>query len=218
MKFTNSETIKFLELYEAEEVLYKQSLKDYKNKIKRTEALDRIAAAMNFPDFGGDEVFKKFRSLSSTYGQEKKKKKAVFKSGSGTEDMVSSCLDWIHIMERIKMKSKPQNLQKSSADFQLVDISDDNEDDDVMMAVEDFGPSTSKDCTPPKQKKKKINMEDKIQMLDSIVEKCKEREDDLDLFGKYVSATLRTLDKPTSLRLRGEIHNIIMQALESNLN
>lgn len=50
-KFTEQETIKFLELYTEEECLWKLDLKDYKNKIKKEEAIFRVSQRMSIPGF-----------------------------------------------------------------------------------------------------------------------------------------------------------------------
>lgn len=73
LRLSKADTIKFLELYRNEMILYDSSVADYRNRHFRKEASKRIADAMNIPGFGARQVTKKFKNLRNAYEQEIKK-------------------------------------------------------------------------------------------------------------------------------------------------
>lgn len=116
-KWTDRESIRFMEMYEAEEVLWNVRLADYKNKDARNSAVERLAKAMNIPGFSGRDVLKKINSMRTTYKQEIEKIK-VSNTGttdSATTDIYVPNLAWYKIADRflrgvMNIRSKLTNL------------------------------------------------------------------------------------------------------------
>lgn len=73
LKLSDADTIKFLELYGNEKLLYDMSMDEYRNRDLRMAAAKRIADVMNIPGFGIAQVLKKFKNLRNGYSQELKK-------------------------------------------------------------------------------------------------------------------------------------------------
>lgn len=73
LKLSNSDTIKFLQLYRDEKLLYDIRIPQYSNRNLRREATKRIANAINIPGFGTRQVKEKFKNLRNAYSQEIKK-------------------------------------------------------------------------------------------------------------------------------------------------
>lgn len=97
LRMSDSETIKFLNLYKNEPVLWNPSRDDYKNRECRSAATKRIAAEMNMPDFTDYHVMLKFKNLRSSYLQELKKMARSAKSE--TEKPYYPKVIWFKIMD-----------------------------------------------------------------------------------------------------------------------
>lgn len=77
MKFTEEETLKFVQLYREHECLWDMSSPNYKNKTLRQNAIEAIIKEMALPGFGVNEVRNKIKNLRSTYNQEVLKIKKI---------------------------------------------------------------------------------------------------------------------------------------------
>lgn len=73
LRISDDKTLQLIELYHEEECLWNTKLEDYKNKEKRAKAAERIAAALNIPNFQPRHVLIKFKNLRNSYSQELKK-------------------------------------------------------------------------------------------------------------------------------------------------
>ncbi|KRT85895.1 Myb/SANT-like transcription factor [Oryctes borbonicus] len=73
LRMSDTETMKFLEYYQNESVLWDPNSKDYKRREARVVAAKRIAGAMNIKGFSEHHVLLKFNNLRSSYSQELKK-------------------------------------------------------------------------------------------------------------------------------------------------
>ncbi|CAH1124926.1 unnamed protein product [Ceutorhynchus assimilis] len=69
-KWRESDTIKFVELYEKSECLWNFRHPAYKNRNARDKAIQYIVDEMNLPDFGSNELKNKIKNIRSTYQQE----------------------------------------------------------------------------------------------------------------------------------------------------
>lgn len=90
-RFSEKETIQFVELYEMSECLWNYKHPDYKNKFVRDNACAIIVQEMAIPGFGVPEVVKKIKSIRGTYSQEVMKE---------TVKKIKSRLSWFHIADR----------------------------------------------------------------------------------------------------------------------
>ena len=98
-KWSERDTTRFLELYEAEEVLWNVRCKEYKNKDARNAALQRLIRCFDF-DVTVDDLNKKINNIRSTYIQERAKIKNSNRTGSGAEEIYVPTLAWYEIADR----------------------------------------------------------------------------------------------------------------------
>lgn len=113
-KWSERDTVRFVELYEEEEVLWNVRLKEYKIKDARNAAIERIIHNLNM-DITIQDVNTKINNIRSTYNQEKLKIKKSTGTGSGANDVYVPSLAWYEIADRflsgvIKSRKTYQNV------------------------------------------------------------------------------------------------------------
>lgn len=113
-KWSERDTVRFVELYEEEEVLWNVRLKEYKIKDARNAANERITHNLNM-DITIQDVNTKINNIRSTYNQEKLKIKKSTGTGSGANDVYVPSLAWYEIADRflsgvIKSRKTYQNV------------------------------------------------------------------------------------------------------------
>lgn len=176
-------------------------------------------------DSGEKAVVLKMKSLRTNYNQQKARKKDEKKSGSGVDTIHVHNSPWLDIMKRILDNSKPNNLQKSTIDALIATVENEEdimeadfvqsiiEDEPVYLQTAQEVPSRSRS-----RKRKAFDLEETVRTLDSIVSRCQPTKpsnpDQLDCFGQYIVAQLRTLDKNVQLELQEKIQSIVMETLK----
>ncbi|KAJ8880262.1 hypothetical protein PR048_016728 [Dryococelus australis] len=86
LKLSDNETMRFIELYENETLLYDVAMMEYRNRdLRAAAAAKRIADVLNVSGFGPGEVITKFKILRNAYSQEVKKIADSHKSGRSTD-------------------------------------------------------------------------------------------------------------------------------------
>lgn len=227
-RFTVDETHYFLDLYASEECLWntpsddKSSTKKNVCSIKKNEAWKRIADAMNIEDFNESCVRKKYKSLRLTYFQEMKKVAKSRETENSTRWYVSN-ISWLSKMEKMVKKpseannSPVQNDVSTTCDNEIENISVDSLN--IKCEPEDFEESESEmfpceklsqEENPYKRKRSEIDSDEieyKIQTQNST-----SKETELDLFGKYITAELKTLKPKTRLYLQKDIINMTLES------
>lgn len=83
-EWNNNCILTFLELYEAEPILWNPKHRLHKNKVALNDAWLRISASMNKPVV---ELRKKKESLMATYRKHARKQKDSIASGAGIDDI-----------------------------------------------------------------------------------------------------------------------------------
>ncbi|KAJ8868874.1 hypothetical protein PR048_030415 [Dryococelus australis] len=77
LKLSDNETMRFIELYENETLIYDVTMVEYRNRdLRAAAAAKRIADALNASGFGPGEVITNFKNLRNSFLQEEKKKKS----------------------------------------------------------------------------------------------------------------------------------------------
>lgn len=99
-KWSERDTFKFVELYEAEAVLWDVRLKNYKNKDARNAALERIVRNLEIDDITTQDIISKINKIRTTYTQEKAKIKKSQGTGSGVDDIYMPSLPWYEVADR----------------------------------------------------------------------------------------------------------------------
>lgn len=99
IRFGDAETLKFLECYRNELVLWDPTDEGYKKRDKRAAAAQRIAEALNVTNFNASDIITKFKNLRSSYSQELKKIASSTKSGVGADDVYKPKMVWFKLMD-----------------------------------------------------------------------------------------------------------------------
>lgn len=232
-RFTIEETQLFLDLYEQELCLWDVNTnKTNKTVPKRKEARRRIAEAMCIEDFNEESVRQKFRSLRQTYIQEKNKLRRSKESGATGDNVYQSNLCWLGQMQRLLpdgIKRKAPRASRFKEEEQKIDsisiYSDDSYYEENEHEIEN--------CPIPNERiKEELEVFDEngqsdfcenkdIAQADSPEDKCIPQptpsEDEIDLFGRYIAAELKTLKPRVRLLLQKDIFNMILDEKLKNL-
>ncbi|XP_074038668.1 uncharacterized protein isoform X2 [Leptinotarsa decemlineata] len=141
IKLQDNETIKFIELYASERVLYDSTCKDYKDRDLRLAAAKRISEAMGINGFGPKEVITKFKNLRSSYCQELKKIADTERSGSGTDDVYVPKVIWFENMNSfirpfVQQRSTKSNLMMPANPTSPHSVGDDWQEHSIDICSE----------------------------------------------------------------------------------
>ncbi|CAH1990210.1 unnamed protein product [Acanthoscelides obtectus] len=113
MKWSEEETMRFVELYSEKECLWKKSSVNYRNKNMRKAAEEDIVNRMGKEGFGVTELKQKIKIMRTTYNQEALKVKKSKKSGGKPDDIYVPTVKWFRQMEEIMDSSTAENETES---------------------------------------------------------------------------------------------------------
>lgn len=119
LKLSERETVRFVELYEAEECLWNVRANNYKNKDARDIAIDRIVKNLGIPGFTAEDVLKKINNIRSSYLQEINKIKSSTVTGCDSKSVYVPRVAWFDIAHRflpgvMKTRTTFSNLVSTS--------------------------------------------------------------------------------------------------------
>uniref|UniRef100_A0A8D8YS81 MADF domain-containing protein n=1 Tax=Cacopsylla melanoneura TaxID=428564 RepID=A0A8D8YS81_9HEMI len=103
-------SLSLINSYKEHECLYKTTSKDYKNTIKKRDALHALATEFTV---SVDVLEKKLKSLLAAYRREKRKEADSRTSGVGTEDVYRSKWFAYKAMDFLKDYNKPRKTRES---------------------------------------------------------------------------------------------------------
>ncbi|CAG5006426.1 unnamed protein product [Parnassius apollo] len=155
-KWTERDTVRFVELYEEEQVLWNMRLKDCKQKRCPECAIQCIIHNLNM-EATIQEVNTKINNIRSTYTQEKVKIKKSTGTGSGANDVYVPSLAWYEIADRflsgvIKSRKTYQNVIHIQCDAtrqestQLVVVNDALQEEGIEVQIQ--RDATSQETSP----------------------------------------------------------------------
>lgn len=98
-RWSEDNTVKFVEEYIKHDCLWDVRDASYKNKQKREAAYLAIASVMGIEGFQQNDVAQKIKNIRSTYSQELRKIKASIKSGAGADDVYRPHIKWFTLLE-----------------------------------------------------------------------------------------------------------------------
>lgn len=99
LKLNEQETLRFVELYKNESLLYDTTTTDYRSRDARYAAVQRIAKELGVNGFGPEEVIKKFKNLRNAYCQELKRIAESHKTAATPEDVYYPKVCWYPLMD-----------------------------------------------------------------------------------------------------------------------
>lgn len=95
LKWNREKTLILIEMVEARECLWNVQLEDYRNKIKRQNAIEDIANAMKMTH---EDIRQKIHRLRSQYTNERSKMKKK-KSGSGSAELYKTKWEYFQALD-----------------------------------------------------------------------------------------------------------------------
>lgn len=116
-KWSERETVKFVQEYVSHKDLWDLTCKNYKNKHARVILYSKIIDAMNISGFGQKEVMQKIKNIRSTYAQELKKIAESKKSKDGI--IYTPAVKWFPIMHNALKKVAPATSHPQTNEVSL---------------------------------------------------------------------------------------------------
>lgn len=133
MKWSEAETIKFVELYRIHECLWNIHSADYKNKVMKRTAQEVIAFKMSMDKFGVEEVKQKIKNLRSTYNQEVAKIQRSKILESNSANVYVPNIKWFVIMDGFVKNMKRQSLTEDNLEkYYSEDMLNINQSQDII--------------------------------------------------------------------------------------
>ncbi|KAJ9584078.1 hypothetical protein L9F63_021572 [Diploptera punctata] len=173
LRLSDADTVRFINLYKNELLLYDTTLQEYRNRELRSAAAKRIANALNVRGFGAAEVITKFKNLRNAYSQELKKI-AESKNTDSASEVYTPRVCWFNTMDSfirpfvlqraqinvaraIGENSKTENEEKETSelcDAQEVPAASDEEKYNIKIAGKStpYETSVSQETCPKKRK------------------------------------------------------------------
>lgn len=114
MRWSDGDTVKFVELYREHECLWNVTKPIYRNNQQRLASLQKIVEEMGREDFTVADVRTKIKNLRNTYSQELQKIEKSMKSGMGGDDVYTPSMKWFKVMDAFMRKTKEKRPTKSN--------------------------------------------------------------------------------------------------------
>nr|XP_034173832.1 uncharacterized protein LOC117601323 [Osmia lignaria] len=113
MKWSENETVKFVELYKQHDCLWDITSPSYRNNQMRSGAIELLIRDMEKDGLGPAEIKHKIKILRTQYHNEMRKVEASMRSGAGTEDVYRPRLMWISIMDEFMRPTRRRRESQS---------------------------------------------------------------------------------------------------------
>ncbi|CAH1971695.1 unnamed protein product [Acanthoscelides obtectus] len=164
MKWSEEETMRFVELYSEKECLWKKSSVNYRNKNMRKAVEEDIVSRMGKEGFGVTELKQKIKIMRTTYNQEALKVKKSKKSGGKPDDIYVPTAKWFRQMEEIMDSSTAEN-ETESIETEIAPPSENEqglleeqviEEPSPTLLQTPTRPSTSKTCSRVESSRSRI--------------------------------------------------------------
>ncbi|XP_049876179.1 uncharacterized protein LOC126373871 [Pectinophora gossypiella] len=241
MRWGESETRLFVKLYLDHKCLWNSEHDDYKIKHKRQAAYREIVSkfhAITNILLHEREVVLKIRSLKSTYSQEIAKIRA--RSSPGAPYMTK--LGWFKDWDKCFRISRRKQLGMTSSCDEAPEVDTETEDssqriwfseeidncennsetekdpfisptdDDYVLLLKSEPVDEEHTESPYKRKKYKRNSTSSECSKDIVESKYEGKEDEFDIYGKYIASQLRNMDIATALKAQLQIQSIVSEA------
>lgn len=221
-KWNNENIITFLETYEKYDVLWNIENEKYRNRNARDEGMKKLVKELNSKGMVVDieEIRKRIKTIKTVYSQELMKIEKSKNSGRGRDQIYKPKLVWFETADRYLrnvtgIRKSILNLEISMQESEN-EVSDDNEECKIEPKKRNLSNNVAQLSTPPKKVKTKCTMnrvEDTIKDLNHVtnMNSLIKPDDELDHFGRYVTASLRQLPLINALRLQKKFQSLIIQ-------
>ncbi|XP_047098149.1 uncharacterized protein LOC124798679 [Schistocerca piceifrons] len=208
MEWSRQQIVDLIAMYQEEDCLWNVRSKDYKNTLKKHDALAKIATAFS-TDKGSVE--KKIRSLVVAYRREKRKIIASRPSGSGADTAYDSNWFGYRLLQFLDDVHEPKETTDTVENEVFVHSPEGTIEDEEVAA----GPSSP---PPPKIRrmmgeKKDMQQPFKIatQLLTKVLQKQEDKDDECSAYGQYVASVLRKLPELQRAKTMAILNNVLMK-------
>ncbi|XP_022126849.2 uncharacterized protein LOC111001302 [Pieris rapae] len=238
MRWSEKTTQDFIRMYLKNECLWNTNHADYKLKHRRDKAYASLSEEFNAYTkihLSTTEIKIKIKNLRSTYMQEvnkvlqKSSPEFIYKPSLVWFDEMDRCLKHTYV-RRSSSNSSIQQAQEVDSSSQIwvnqvqENLKEEIDPDPLIPDTDNYCDSPKPDdsnreesetSNPPKKTKKK-----KYKHTKSIPEPQTDctKEDEFDIFGKYIATQLRTMNLHKALRLQLEIHSLVNEARVADIN
>lgn len=204
--WTNEILIKFVELYQSEDILWNAKHRNHKDKTKMNDAWCRISKILNIPI---EDLKNKKNSIMATFRGHLRKKKASIKSGAGQNDIYRPIWFLYDQMESFLGKLNDCNLTLNTEEgniSQTIDqetLENDKDDGNEFNSPNNLTSQptqeniliqrqTSRRRGNPEVEEAWRQMKRAFNTLESVLNK-KHEDDEYDLYGRILAHKLRKL-------------------------
>ncbi|XP_013189814.2 uncharacterized protein LOC106134338 [Amyelois transitella] len=244
MRWSENETLEFVRIYLRHECLWNPASVDYKTRCVREKAFSDIVTELKSATgivLDEDEVKVKIKSLRSTYVQEIAKIRLRSSSGSVYKPTIKWFDVWHKCLDRVKRnyRKRDQEIETPEQEdpcsemwiLESTENAETEEADPFVSQTEKYQVmfksepketcSLSPDPFKPKDKMKRIHLSTDLSEEShrtSVVSNSQLREDEFDIYGKYIASQLRNMDLQKAIRVQLEIQSIVSEARLSCLS
>lgn len=244
MRWSENETYQFVKIYLSHELLWNPEHSAYRLKNKRLKAYREIIAELNETTgilLNETELKIKIKNLRSTYMQEIVKIKQRSSAEWAYKPNMKWFSEWHKCFGGIKKPVEDASTFDSQQDSidetnQKIWLStEDNMEEEILEPFPDDEEYTLILKTEPRDvphlnetryqnKKKKIKHRrpstdcSERTFSESIDSSTDSKEDEFDIYGKYIASQLRKMDLQKALRVQLEIQSLVSEARLSGLN
>ncbi|CAI6366208.1 unnamed protein product [Macrosiphum euphorbiae] len=212
-------TLRFVELYRDQRVLWDKEHEAYNKRTERLRAYRRIAEAMSVEGLGVPEVASKIKNIRSTYLQELKKIKDSAQRHlvqSEEEDASSPYVPkllWFSILDSMIGGAAVKRLYSSpsTADMLSIDYADESScpgsSNNYTTAPFDYGSSYANDSA--KRPSSSSSVVDEPPLAKRLM--YERQQSSAELFSRYIATSLETLPPRLSVQAQKEVHDVLVK-------
>ncbi|XP_028167359.1 uncharacterized protein LOC114357780 [Ostrinia furnacalis] len=223
MRWSEVETLKFVKMYLRHENLWNPSDTSYKMKIKREKAYNDIITEFHSSTgilMSETELRIKIKNLRSTYTQEVSK----IRQRSSPDFIYTPTIKWFAEWHSCfsAIKKRMDSLEDEANEKKNCNLTDQkhnpltSQSNDYLLFLkaepQDFSLSMSQKIKKKRKSKKNSPNFPERSQRDNVDLCSSSKDDEFDIYGKYLAAQLRNMDFNKALRLQLEIQTIVSEA------
>ncbi|CAG9788537.1 unnamed protein product [Diatraea saccharalis] len=234
MRWGENETCLFVNLYLKNDVLWNTRNTNYKSKFLRQQAYKNIIEGLRSGagiSLSEEEVKMKIKSLRSTYSQELVKIRDRSDSDCRYKPALKWFDEWHRKMNNAKRgindttseSNEPDedlcpNIDNENADTKIDPFASPPGEDYFIIVKSECEQNSEKEHIPHKTKRRKIisynqsvDASERVHRI-SLDALKPVKEDEFDIYGKYIATQLRSMDLEKAIKVQLQIQNIVSEA------
>ncbi|XP_063387072.1 uncharacterized protein LOC134680010 [Cydia fagiglandana] len=208
IQWNNQIELLFIQLYQAEPILWDVSLRDYKNKLRTYDAWSRISDILEIPV---DKLQQKRNSLLSSYRAYKLKVKKSIKSGAGADEIYKPSWFAYEVLDSfLRDKDTPK---KTITTEDKENVNKENEEENLEKSPPAQSQTIRRKQNPPELLHAGRMVEEALSTFNTTMKHCvkdTQDPDDCDLYGQLLAKKLRALSIEDRLRMMHTIDGMFL--------